>query len=448
MVDQKHIQRLIRGHSDFISRANEAELYYKNDNDIKRKGASPYLDLDIAEKNPLKIADNRVSHNWHQLLVDQKAGYVLTYPPLFDVGSVKENEQIAEVLGDEFRSVSKNLCIAASNCGVAWLHYWMEDGAFQYACVDPRQVIPVFSHDLQEKLIGVLRAYVYVDNEGKEKRRCEYWDDRTVRFFEEDSDGAYVPFFFPEVGEEMVHGCGEVPFIMFRNNAHCTSDLRMYKDLIDIYDKVYSGFANDIEDVQELIFVIKNYGGTDKEEFIKELKLKKVIKVDEDGGVDTIRAEIPHEARNEMLELTRKKIFSCGMGVDPEADSFGNASGVALEYLYSLLELKAGAIETEFRTGFSKLIRAICRLCRMTEPKKLIQTWTRNRIRNDSETAQIAIQSKDLISDKSILKNHPWVEDVEAEEKQLAKETEEKAERQQKVFGMVGNTPPVMNDEE
>ena len=75
-------------------------------------------------------------------------------------------------------------------------------------------------------------------------------------------------------------------------------DLPLYRDLIDAYDKVVSSFANDMEDVQEVIFVIKNYGGTDKTEFMSDLKKSKLIKVEGDGGVDTIRAEIPFEARN------------------------------------------------------------------------------------------------------------------------------------------------------
>lgn len=448
MVNQKYIQKLIQGHSAFILRAEESERYYTNDNDIKKTGASIYKNKTEDETNPLKRADNRISHNWHEILVDQKVGYAFTYPPMFDVGNDSDNKRISEILGDKFPVVVKNLGVSASNCGVGWLHYWNGDNAFQYAPVDPKQIVPVFSNDLEEKLIGVLRAYTYVNDAGELKHRCEYWDDTTVKFFEEDSDGLYVPFSYPDVGEEMNHGCGEVPFIMFKNNAKRLPDLKKYKDQIDTYDKIYSGFINDIDDVQEIIFILKNYSGTDKGEFIRELNLEKLIKVDEDGGVDTIRAEIPYEARNIVLEMTRKKIFTCGMGVDPEAEKIGNASGVALEFLYGLLELKTGMMETEFRVGFSQLVKAICRMCGMSEPKRIVQTWTRNKIRNDLENAQIAAQSKGIISDDSILRNHPWVDDVEVEKKDLEEEANKKAEQSKKLFGMEGNRPPVMEDEE
>lgn len=199
---------------------------------------------------------------------------------------------------------------------------------------------------------------------------CEYWDDMTCRFYRQNGvSGNYTYFEYPEVGQELRHGLGAVPFIPFYNNADRRGDLPLYRDLIDAYDKVVSGFANDMEDVQEVIFVIKNYGGTDKTEFMSDLKKSKLIKVEGDGGVDTIRAEIPFEARNAFLERTRRQIFVSGMGVDPNPENFGNSSGVALKYLYSLLELKAVMLETQFRSGFAELVRAICRLEGIAQPR-------------------------------------------------------------------------------
>ena len=87
-------------------------------------------------------------------------------------------------------------------------------------------------------------------------------------------------------------------------------------------------------------------------------------------------------------------------------------------------------METQFRTGFAELVRAICRVEGMAEPAKIIQTWTRNMVQNDLETAQIAAQSVGVISDQTIVKNHPWVDDAEAELKQMKKEKEEAAKEQ------------------
>lgn len=450
MVNSNYINKLIIGHGSFIEAAKTAERYYANKNDIKNTGAANlYMDAQMAEANPLRTADNRISHNWHSLLVNQKCSYLFTYPPTFDVGDKSANKIITDTLGDDFPKVSNKLAVDASNDTVGWLHYWKgEDNTFQYAAVDPKQIIPVMSGDLKNKIIGILRAYVTVNDKGEEVQRCEYWDDKEVKFFEKASSGAYVNFNFPSVGTTMSHNMGAVPFIPFFNNTYKTSDLSMCKDQIDAYDRTVSGFANDIDDVQEVIFVIKNYGGVDRDDFLSDLKVKKTIKVEGEGGVETIRAEIPYEARGAFLELLKKQIFISGMGVDPDPQKYGNTSGEALKFMYSLLELKAGAMETEFRSGYAELVKAICRFHGLSEPKKIIQTWTRNSIKNDLETAQIAQQSIDVISRLTVVKNHPWVEDTEEEMKQIEKEQNQNDEARKQSFGMVNNNPPGGEEDE
>ena len=65
--------------------------------------------------------------------------------------------------------------------------------------------------------------------------------------------------------------------------------------------------------------------------------------------------------------------------------------------------------------------------------RTITQTWTRNMISNDLENAQIAAESKDTISDETIVKNHPWVEDPEEEMKKLKQQKEETQKRQQEI---------------
>ena len=149
------------------------------------------------------------------------------------------------------------------------------------------------------------------------------------------------------------------------------------------------------------------------------MKQKKIIQVDSDGpddrsGVSTLAIEIPVEARKEMLAITRKAIFEQGMAIDPDPQNFGNSSGVALKYLYSLLELKTGMMETEFKISFNHLVRAILNFYGRSA-KDIIQTWTRTAVNNDSELAEIAQKSKGVISDETIIRNHPWVENPENE---------------------------------
>lgn len=410
-----------------IRKAEIAERYYLCENDIL-----------FAEKNtgdgtePLRSADNRIPSSFYPLLVNQKAAYTFTDPPIFSTGSIHADKAVKNVLGNEFAKKCKSLCVKASNCGYAWVHYWQDkNGAFRYAVIDGQGAVGVFSDGLEEELNAVIRVYQkYKD--GDIYNIYEIWDSKycTVFCCNANSDIQFGLKEYPVFGKNSgrtnvyMHCFGKPPFIMFRNNEKKTTDLECVKSLIDIYDKTYSGFANDLEDIQEVIMILSGYSGTDITEFLTDLKKYKVIKLDDISdrpGVDTLSIEIPVEAREKMLEMTRKSIFEEGQGVDPRQSDFGNSSGVALQFMYSLLELKAGLLETEFRCGFDELCKAICRYYGL-KVESIDQVWTRTSVRNDKELSEIAVESKGIISDKTIISRHPWVENPLEEEKMLRAE--------------------------
>lgn len=452
-VARKLIEEHIAEQGSFVNRAVTAERYYRNENDIlsKEKAAGD-------EKNPLRNADNRVPHNFHGLLVNQKASYLFTAPPTFDIGSKGANEQITDILGDCFAKVCKDLCINASNSGIAWIHYWInEKNEIEYGVVDSKQIRMVETQDLNKKISAVVRTYGKIQDDGKRLIVYEIWtDSECAAFSREESltsgEGLQEHQMFStlmvdtgikEQCNTFRHDYGRVPFIPFYNNNIKSSDLDNIKRQVDTYDLVYSGFVNDLEDIQEVIFVLSGYEGTDLGEFLGKLKKYKTVKLDEDEtgkpGLTTLTINIPVEAREKLLAMTRKEIFEQGQGVDPQPESFGNASGEALKFMYALLELKAGLAETEFRLGFGEFIRAICDL-RGIACKTIIQTWTRTSIKNDTEIAGICKDSVGTISNHTILKNHPLVDDADAEEKQMAKEKVKQQEENDPYGGILGDT--------
>ena len=417
-----------------LKKAEVALRYYLGDNDIMYRKPKDKCD------EPLRNADNRIAFNFHSLLVDQKASYMFTAPPLFDTKDDTLNEIVAATLGDGYAKKCKDLCVDASNAGVGWLHYWIDEKkGFCYGVIPSMQVRPVYSLRLEKELEAVLRTYRMVDDNGDEWQIYEIWNDKECQAYRKRAE-MFQPFdMFSYVNLDGMaeptntfrHDFGAVPFIPFSNNNVCTGDLDKIKNLIDSYDKTYSGFVDDLEDIQQVVFVLTNYGGADLKQFLSDLKYYKTIQVesagsDDKSGVSTLTIDIPVEARDKLLDITRKAIFDMGQGIDPQQQGFDNTSGEAMKFLYSLLELKAGLMETEFRAGFGELVRAIGRYYGK-EPEQIVQTWTRTSIRNDAELVDMCQKSVGVISTKTILKNHPFVENAEDEEKELAAEKEKAA---------------------
>ena len=454
MLNINKIKKIIQNDAERRRMIELEKKYYENDNIIRVKGVLP------SETDPMRNADNRVSHNFHQLITDEKTAYMFTNPVLFDVGDKEVNKKIKETLGDDFKSESAYLCTNATNNKVAWLHYWIEDNQFLYSVVETEQCLPIFDGKLKKKLIGFYRYYPIIEeNENginKKYVMFEYWDDKHCEQykFRGNLSGTGLTYLSAEYNE-FKHDLEDVPFIEFKNNRNMISDLKKYKDLIDIYDKVMSGYANDLEDIQQLIYILENYGGENLKEFLGDLKRYKTIKTETgadgktSGGLKTLSIEIPVEARNSILEILKKQIYESGQALQQDTENFGNASGVALKFFYRKLELKAGLTQIEFEKGFAKLIRVIMKFLKISDwkTKTINQTWTRNMISNDLENAQIAAESKDTISDESIVKNHPWVEDPEEEMKKLKQQKEEAQKRQQEIFSNAGGFEDNHNNE-
>lgn len=443
---------------EFIADAKEAERYYRGENDIRHKIKQQHTrDANNQPKNnPLRKADNRIANNYYNFLVDQKIDYLLGNPIVFDLGSERSNQALNSVLGSNFMKQLQHVGINASNCKVGWLHVWKQvtergfDAAgdptaeteLKFGVIDSKQIKAEWGGPFNHDLLAVRRTYEMTDEEGKTWEIIEYWDDEKCYSFKKEEQSpnsslienkCYLDYNL-ETGEteptnEYVHGFDEVPFIAFFNNQFHLNDLKAIKGYIDSYDLIYSGYVDDLEDVAEIIFILENLGGTEIEEFMYNLKDKGAVKVisNEDTKTDirTLTIDIPVEARNALLQTARKNIFEQGRGVDPMPESYGNTSGEALKYMYANLALKAKATQIEFEVSIDRFIKLICRDrgIAFTEPIK--QTWTPNRINNDTEVINNIKNSYGIISLKTLLENHPFVNTVEEELKRLEEEKEE-----------------------
>lgn len=427
----------------------KAERYYENHNDILYHINPENVKRKEENKNPLRNADNRIPNNYHQLLTDQKAAYMMTEPPSFDVNDKEINEKIVTLLGDGYNKKAQKLVVDAANAGIGWVHVWKDaDGLFRWATVDPKEIIPIWSNDLEPVLEGVLRVYESREENGDTSIIYQFWDHKEVWAFKRGKGSSIETLQVYSLFQQMdtstnemeytshfKHGWSKCPFIPFKNNEWCKGELHKYKRHIDVYDKIFSGYVNDLEDIQELIFIITNYGGANKDEFLQDLQNYKMIKLDQqDGddpsGVETLAIEIPVEARNTLLAITEEKIFVSGQGVNPNKLNLQNNSGAALKFIYSLLDLKATLTEGEFRIGFGELVRFILEYLNFDRLKTIKQTWTRTAISNELEQAEIISRVAAVSSEEAIAKHNPIVENWEHEMDQIAKKKQEQLDQQ------------------
>lgn len=73
---------------------------------------------------------------------------------------------------------------------------------------------------------------------------------------------------------------------------------------------------NNLVDFDTPIHVVRGFQGDNLDELQQNLKTKKMIGVDEDGGVEIKTVDVPYEARKIKLEIDEKNIYRFGMGLN------------------------------------------------------------------------------------------------------------------------------------
>lgn len=438
--DVKLIKKLIDEHD--TSKMREGVRYYENENDIMQR--KQYAVIDGVKVVDHEKPNNKIPHGWHKLLVDQKAAYLVGNPINFSTDDEELLKHINEYLGEKFDDIANELVKNASNKGKEWLHpYIDENGEFDYIIVPAEQCIPIYEDKRQTKIQHMIRYYPIVLGD-KSVTQVELWSSEDVTYFIlnknkltldiTEPNNPQAHFYYVNNQQEQGYGWGRVPFIAFRNNEQEKSDLHYYKQLIDAYDLKISDNQNSFEEIQELIYILKGYEGQSLSEFMTNLKHYKAINVDGDGGVDTLQAEIPMTSIDSHLDRLEESIYTFGQGVNANTDKFGNApSGIALKFLYSLLDLKSDTLERRFRVGLQELIWFLCEYLGMAgdghekhDYKSVDFTFKRSVMSNDLENADIAQKSKGIISDETIVSRHPWVDNYELEMERIKKEWKER----------------------
>ena len=418
------------------------EKYYAVENDILDRKMYRY-------ENEQRIEDetktnNKLSHGFMHNLVEDKVNYLLTKPYTMSCEDEAYLDSVQKLLGKRFQKRIARMGTECSNKGVGWLYVYVNSkGEFKTMMIPSEQCVPVWSDNDHEELDGIIRVYDVEVYEGKEKKyetKVEYYSADGVTYYVKKDNQLILDsemyFDAPEeVSDELGHfTIGEeqqswerVPFIPFKNNDFELPDLQFVKTLIDNYDVTRSDVANLLEDIKNIIYALRGYGGENLSEFMRDLSYYRAVKLDEEGGLEKIETTLNIEAAKIHFEQLKKDIFDFGQGVDKNSDRLGNSpSGIALKFIYSGLDLKCNTLEDWFKWGFEQLMYFINKYLEATgqkvSEKEVEITFNRDIAINESQAITDCQNSQGVISQKTIIKNHPWVDDLDEELSQLEKE--------------------------
>lgn len=446
MTDRRFVERQIQDFKGSQTRREmiDGERYFAGAHDIL-KAKRMVIGKGGELKEVKNLPNNRIVDNQYKKMVKQKANYLLGKPFTCKAKSEAYEEVLKGIFNKRFMQMLNNLGRDALNGGIGWLYAgYDEEGQLMFTRIKPWELIPLWGDADHTRLDAAIRLYEVVTYEGQQEKvieKVEVYDQGGIWYYILDGSlredaVPYQPYF--TVGEES-YNWTRIPLIPFKYNAEEIPLIKNVKSLQDGLNRIISTFQNNMEeDSRNTILVLLNYGGQDLGEFRENLAQYGAVKVvsrdNVSGDVKTLQIEVNSENYKAILELFKNAIIENAMGYDAKDDRLsGSPNQMNLLSMYSDIDLDADEMETEFQAGFEQLLWFINAYLAQSgkgdfsgEDVEIL--FNRDILMNEGDVINNCKNSVGLISDETIMANHPWVHDPAEELERLQKQKEENLE--------------------
>ncbi len=445
----KDIDYVSREITRFLSSPRRADMltgnrYYTGVHDILH-----YKKMAIGEGGELapvtNLPNDRLVNNQYGKLVDQKVNYLLGKEILFNTqDNIYSDILNNKIFNADFDRLIQEVGEDSLNCGIGWLYVGYDEfGNLSMQRLKPWQVIPCWADEEHTILDYAIRIYPVVYYEGKNEKevlKIEIYEEKGITKLVKDGGKIYpdgtdwqVPYFY---SNKQPLAWDKIPLIPFRANRNELPLLKRVKSLQDALNLMLSNYTNGMqEDPRNTILVLKNYDGENLGEFRQNLSTYGAVKVrtadGSQGGVDTLSIQVNAENYKVIIDLLKKAIIENAMGYDAKDDRLsGNANQMNIQSMYSDIDLDANKMETEYKASLQRLLWFVNAYLSQTgqgdyfgEDVEIV--FNRDVLINEGEAIDNCVKSLNVLSKETVVKNHPWVNDVSTEMELIQKQNDE-----------------------
>lgn len=454
--------------------------YYEGDHDI-RDYKLYYYDADGNLTEDKTRSNIKISHPFFTELVDQAVQYMLSGTGGFIKSDIPElQSELDEYFNDNenFTAELYEVLTGAIAKGFEYMYaYTNAEGKLAFQCADSIGVIEAEKKYTSDGKDYYIYWYVErINKKGEKVKRVQVWDDSQTWFYTQIDDGSLVmdistkenPNPRPSVlykkendDNTYYEGFGFIPFFRLDNCKKQYSSLKSIKKIIDDYDLHACSLSNNLVDFDTPIYAVRGFQGNDLDELIQNVKVKKHIGLDGDGGIDVKTVDIPYVARETKLALDERNIYRFGMGLNTAQVGDGNVTNVVIKSRYALLDLKCNKLEIKLKQFLRKIVKIVLDEINKSnktdyQMKQIYFDFEREVMTNASDNAQIDLTNAQrrqveintvlglagVLDDETIVQNVCDILDIDYEEikgKLPKKAEQELADAQDTLSGVETN---------
>ena len=228
----------------------------------------------------------------------------------------------------------------------------------------------------------------------------------------------------------------EIPIIPFRYNKYEQPLLRRCKSLQDAINVITSDFVNNMqEDTRNTILVLENYDGENLGEFRQNLATFGVVKVRSESGangdVRALRIEVDANNYSTVLMLLKQAMVqNCRSFDSANLRLGGSPNNTQIQSFYMSMDMDANGQIVQFNLALDKLfyfikshLKAIGKGDFMDEKVKVV--FNKDMMISESEIMNTLVSAGVRISNRALLEQVPWINDVDKVVEELKQEDKE-----------------------
>lgn len=426
------------------------ERYYDGKQDILRRER-----MVIGEGGQLEKVDNlpnnRIVDNQYAIAADKKVNYLVGKPLTFDTGKHYQ-EQLQAVLGKKFHRLLRSITYDTLNGSRGWIYlYYNQSGELAFQRFPPWEVLAFWKDSDKTELDMAVHLFEIEDWDEREqpiiREFVEVYKPDGVYFYElkdgtlyEDTVKPFASYITLEADvkgakKAQAYHWDRIPLIPFQCGPKEQSLIQRIKGLQDAINTITSDFMNNMqEDARNTIIVLVNYDGADLGEFRRNLAQYGAVKVRSEkganGDVRTLTVEVNSQNYQNILQILKNALIENARSFDAKDERMtsGAANQMNIQSMYADIDLDANGMETEFQASLEELLWFVnihlANTGKGDFSKETINIiFNRDMLINESEAVTNCRSSVGILSQETIVGQHPWVSDVP---KELARLQEEK----------------------
>lgn len=318
----------------------------------------------------------QIPHPFFTELVDQATQFVLSNDEGIVASEFPELQEELDIYFNKNKKFMVELSETITGCqakGFDYLYAFKgSDDRLRFENADALGVVEVEGRFASDKKDQYIYKYLdVIDSDNHKQWKIINVDDECMAFYKQTDNGEVekddsiernpAPLaLYEKDGKLYTKAFGFVPFFRLDNNKKRFSSLKPVKPLIDDYDLMASSLTNNLVDFDTPIHVVRGFQGDNLDELQTNLKTKKMIGVDEDGGIDVKTVDVPYQARKEKLEIDEKNIYKFGMGLNMSGLKDTSATtNIAIKAAYSLLELRCNKIIDQVELFLEEILKVV-----------------------------------------------------------------------------------------